>query len=128
MILLVLAVMGVMVLVVTVSPPNPGDDRSGRETATGPPQSAPVSDPDAFDVSATLSTEREGQMIEAELGDRVEIIVNGREPDGVALGDMRIEALDDVAPARFQFLAEFTGSYPLVLVSENRRIGSLEIR
>ena len=87
-----------------------------------------MSDPDAFDVSATLSTEEEGQTIEAELGDRVEIIVNGREPDGVALGDMRIEALDDVAPARFQFLAEFTGSYPLVLMSENRRIGSLEIR
>ena len=126
--LLVLAVMGVMVLVVTVSPPNPGGDGSDRETATETPQSASLSDPDAFDVSATLSTEKADQTIEAELGDRVEIIVNGREPDGVALGDMRIEALDDVAPARFQFLAEFTGSYPLVLVSENRRIGSLEIR
>ncbi len=128
MMLLVLAVMGVMVLVVTVSPPKPDGQNGGREEATGPPQSASVSDPNAFDVSATLSTEEEGQTIEAELGDRVEIIVNGREPDGVALGDMRIEALDDVAPARFQFLAEFTGSYPLVLVSENRRIGSLEIR
>jgi len=128
MMLVVLAVMGVMVLVVTVSPPNPGVDRGGRPAATETPQSASLSDPDAFDVSATLSTEEAGQTIEAELGDRVEIIVNGREPDGVALGDMRIEALDDVAPARFQFLAEFTGSYPLVLVSENRRIGSLEIR
>ncbi len=128
MMLLVLAVMGVMVLVVTVSPPNSGVDRNGRGTAAETPQSAPLSDPDAFDVSATLSTEKADQTIEAELGDRVEIIVTGREPDGVALGDMRIEALDDVAPARFQFLAEFTGSYPLVLVSENRRIGSLEIR
>ncbi len=128
MILVVLAVMGVMVLIVTVSPPNSGVDRGGRGTATAPPQSASLSDPDAFDVSETLSTEDEGQTIEAELGDRVEIIVTGREPDGVALGDMRIEALDDVAPARFQFLAEFTGSYPLVLVSEDRQIGSLEIR
>ena len=126
--LLVLAVMGVMVLVVTVSPPNPDTGQSGRETATTPPQSASVGDPNAFDVSATLSTEKSEQTIEAELGDRVEIVVNGREPDSVALGDLRIEALDDVAPARFQFLAEFTGSYPLVLVSENRRIGSLEIR
>ena len=126
--LLVLAVMGVMVLVVTVSPPNPDTGRSGRETATAPPQGAPVSDPDAFDVSATLSTEKEDQTIEAELGDRVEIVVNGSAPDSVTLGDLRIESLDDVAPARFQFLAEITGSYPLVLVSENRRIGSLEIR
>ena len=128
MMLLVLAVMGVMVLVVTVSPPNPDSGQSGRETATVPPQSASVSDPNAFDVSATLSTEKSEQTIEAELGDRVEIVVNGREPDSVTLGDLRIEALDDVAPARFQFLAEFTGSYPLVLVSENRRIGRLEIR
>jgi hypothetical protein len=128
MMLIVLAVMGVMVLVVTVTPPDPDVQNGGREGATEPPQSAPVSDPDAFDVSVTLSTEDEGKTIEAELGDRVEIIVNGREPDGVALGDVRIEALDDVAPARFQFLAEFTGSYPLVLMSENRRIGSLEIR
>jgi hypothetical protein len=128
MMLLVLAVMGVMVLVVTVSPPNPGVDRGGRGAATETPQSASVSDPNAFDVTATLSTDDADQMIEAELGDRVEIVVNGRAPDSVALGDMRIEALDDVAPARFQFLAEFTGTYPLVLVSENRRIGSLEIR
>ena len=87
-----------------------------------------MSDPDAFDVSATLSTEKEDQTIEAELGDRVEIVVNGSEPDSVALGDARIELLEDAAPARFQLLAEFTGSYPLVLMSENRRIGSLEIR
>jgi hypothetical protein len=126
--LVVLAVMGVMVLVVTVSPPNSGVDRDGRDAAPETPQSAPLSDPNAFDVTATLSTDETGQTIEAELGDRVEIVVNGREPDSVALGDMRIEALDDVAPARFQFLAEFTGTYPLVLMSENRRIGSLEIR
>ena len=35
MMLLVLAVMGVMVLVVTVSPPEPGGDRNGRESGHG---------------------------------------------------------------------------------------------
>jgi hypothetical protein len=130
MMLLVLAVMGVMVLVVTVSPPDPSTENRQRGASTATPDTAPLSDPDAFDVTATLSTEpgEDEQTVEAELGDRVEIVVNGREPDSVTLGDLRIEALDDVAPARFQFLAEFTGSYPLVLVSENRRIGSLEIR
>ena len=128
MMLLVLAVMGVMVLVVTVSPPEPGGDRNGSGEATPTPQGAPLSDPDAFDVSATLSTEKEDQTIEAELGDRVEIVVNGRDLDSVALGDVRIELLEPGVPARFQLLAEFTGSYPLVLMGENRRIGSLEIR
>ena len=31
-------------------------------------------------------------------------------------------------PARFEMLAETPGTYPLVLVDEDRRIGSLEIR
>jgi hypothetical protein len=129
MMLLVLAVMGVMVLVVTVSPPDPADDRDGREAST-PAVDAPLSDPDAFDVTATLSAEpgEEEQTIDAELGDRVEIVVNGRELDSVQLGDLYIEQMEDGVPARFQLLAQFTGSYPLVLLNENRRIGSLEIR
>ena len=61
-----------------------------------------MSDPDAFDVTATLSADpgQEEQTIEAELGDRVEIVVDGREPDSVALGDLRIEQLDDAACRR----------------------------
>ena len=31
-------------------------------------------------------------------------------------------------PARFELLAETPGTYPLVLVDEERRIGTLEIR
>jgi len=31
-------------------------------------------------------------------------------------------------PARFELLAETPGTYPLVLVDEARRIGTLEIR
>ena len=130
MMLLVLAVMGVMVLVVTVSPPDPGSNRSGQETSRATPQDAPLSDPDAFDVTATLSADpgAEEQTIEAELGDRVEIVVEGSEMDSVALGDLFIEQLDAGVPARFQMLAQLTGSYPLVLVGEDRRIGSLEVR
>ncbi len=52
----------------------------------------------------------------------------GSEPDSVALGDLRIEQLEAGMPARFELLAETPGTYPLVLVDEDRRIGSLEIR
>ena len=81
-------------------------------------------------MSATLSADAgaEEQTIEAELGDRVEIVVEGRGPDSVALGDFKLEPFEAGVPARFEMLAEIPGSYPLVLVSENRRIGSLEIR
>ena len=130
MMLVVLAVMGVMVLVATISPPDPGVQNSGREASGTPVPSASVTDLDAFDVTATLTAAPGGepQTVEAELGDRVEIVVNGTELDAVQLGDMFIEQLDAGVPARFQLLAQFTGSFPLVLVSEDRRIGSLEIR
>jgi hypothetical protein len=130
MMLLVLAVMGVMVLVVTVSPPNPEPDSSGRDASSAAPRGAPLSDPEGFDVTETLSTEpgEEQTTIEAELGDRVEIVVEGRAPDSVTLGDLYVEQLDAGLPARFQLLAQVTGSYPLVLVGEDRRIGSLEVR
>jgi hypothetical protein len=130
MMLLVLAVMGVMVLVVTVSPPDNGTQESRRGASTPTPDAAQLSDPNAFDVTRTLSAEpgEREQTIEAELGDRVEIVVEGSELDSVALGDLYIEQLDAGVPARFQLLAQFVGSYPLVLMNEDRRIGSLEIR
>jgi hypothetical protein len=127
MMLVVLAVTGLMVLVVTVAPPDQRAQSGSGESRARPPQ---LSDPDAFDATATLSAEpgRREQTIEAELGDRVEIVVEGSAPDNVALGEMRTEPLDAETPARFELLAETPGSYPLVLLSEDRRIGSLEIR
>src|SRR5688500_2176958 len=125
MMLVVLAVMGVMVLVVTAAPPDPAVEETSRA-----PRAPQLSDPDAFDVTATLSAEpgRPEQTIEAELGDRVEIVVEGSQLDSVALGEVRFESIEKDLPARFEFLAETPGSYPLVLLNEDRRIGSLEIK
>ena len=89
-----------------------------------------MSDPDAFDVTATLSAlpGEKAKTVEAELGDRVRILVEGTQLDSVALGDLRLEQMEAGIPARFELLAETPGTYPLVLVDENRRIGTLEIR
>jgi hypothetical protein len=130
MTLLVLAVVGLMVGVVTISPPE-GTLRRGAEEASTPAPPAPgLSDSDAFDVTAKLSTApgAKAKTIEAVLGDRVEIVVEGSEPASVALGDLRIEELEQGVPARFELLAETPGAYPLTLIDEDRRIGTLEIR
>jgi hypothetical protein len=129
MMLVVLALMGLMVLVATVSGPPQGGS-GGESAATPAPGSPQLSDPDAFDVSATLSaapSERE-QTVKAELGDRVQIVVEGDVIDSVALGELSTKTLEEDLPARFELLAETPGTYPLVLVNENRRIGALEIR
>src|SRR5690242_14507554 len=132
MTLLVLALLGLVVLVVTVSPPDPRPS-NGSKTQTTTPQASPakpLSDPDAFDVEAELSTApgAKPKTIEAVLGDRVQITVEGNEPESVTLGELRIEQLERGVPARFQLLADTPGSYPLVLIEEGRRIGTLRIR
>lgn len=128
MTLLVLAIVGLMVLVVTVSPPR-SPSRGGSESSSAP--SATIEDPDDFDVTATLNADDDQvqpQTIEAVLGDDVEIVVEGRGPASVALGDLQTEPFEEGLPARFRLLAQTPGAYPLVLIDENRQIGTLEIR
>src|SRR3954454_6083956 len=58
MTLLVLALLGLMVLVVTVSPPEPGVRGSAETTATPAPSTLPsLTDPNAFDVTAKVSAD-----------------------------------------------------------------------
>jgi hypothetical protein len=130
MTLIVLALVGSMVLVVTVAPPNSGTRRDAQPAVTPSPLTASLSDPDAFDVSETLSAApgTRPKTVEAEIGDKVEIIVEGSAIDSVALGDLSMEDVEAGVPARFELLADTPGSYPLVLVNEGRQIGTLEIR
>lgn len=126
MTLLVLAIVGLMVLVVTVTPPRTAQ-RGGSEASPAP--NAVLSDPDDFDVTATLSADSEGeqQTIEAVLGDDVEIIVEGKGPGRVALTGLQSAIFEEGLPARFQLMAETPGAYPL-LVDDERQIGTLMIR
>jgi hypothetical protein len=129
---IVLVLLGLMVLVVTVSPPDRGIRNRASVSATVPPSppGAPLSDPDAFDVSARLSAATGGaaKTIDAEVGDRVQITVEDASPDSVALGDLGVDDVEAASPARFELLADTPGTYPLVLLNERRRIGTLKIR
>jgi hypothetical protein len=130
MTLIVLALVGSMVLFITVAPPDSAVRKGAEATATPTPLTSTLSDPDAFDVSETLSADSDGepQTVEAEIGDKVEIVVEGSVIDSVALGDLSMEDVEADVPARFELLADTPGTYPLVLVNEDRRIGTLEIR
>jgi hypothetical protein len=128
---IVLALLGLMVFVVTVSPPDRGTDNGSTASVTPTPTAAggSLTDPDAFDVSETLSTAPDAakKTVDAEVGDRVEIIVEGSEPDSVALGEIGIEDVDADSPANFEMLADTPGTYPLILLSDDRQLGTLEI-
>jgi hypothetical protein len=126
MMLLVLAIVGLMVLVVTVTPPKT-PSQSGSQAAPVP-RLVPDDSGD-YDVSATLSADGDAkpQTIEAALRDNVEIIVEGVGPASVSLGDLRTNVYEEGLPARITLMAETPGAYPLVLDDE-RRIGTLEVR
>jgi hypothetical protein len=128
MTLIVLALVGLMVLVVTVSPPDSAVE--DRATPTPTPAGASLSDPNAFDVTETLSTApgAEVRTIDAEVGDRIEIVVEGDGFDSVLLGELESRNVEAGIPARFELLADAPGAYPLVLTNSNRRIGTLQIR
>jgi hypothetical protein len=130
MTVIVLSLVGLMVFVVTISPPERTPTRGSTASVTpSPSASAPLTDPDAFDVSAKLSAApgAANKPVDAEVGDRVEITVEGTDPDSVALGDLAVDGVEAGSPARFELLADTPGTYPLVLVNSNRRIGSLEV-
>jgi hypothetical protein len=129
MTLLVLALLGLMVLVVTISPPGRGP-RTAPQSQNPTPTSSPLlSDPDAFDVDVTVSaTAEKHATIQAELGDRVQITVEDPQPDSVMLGDLDVQGVEKGVPARFQLLADTPGSYPLTLASSDKAIGTLEVR
>src|SRR5689334_9695314 len=119
---IVLVLLGLMVLVVTISPPDQStkNGSGGSVTPSATAAKEPLTDPDAFDVTAKLSTAPGAarQTVDAEVGDRVEILVEGADPDSVALGDVSVEDVDSDTPASFEMLADTPGTYPLVLVSD----------
>ncbi len=58
----------------------------------------------------------------------MEIIVEGEGPASVALGDLQTDRLRGGPAGALPLLAETPGAYPLVLIDEERQIGTLEIR
>jgi hypothetical protein len=112
---IVLSLLGLMVLVVTLAPTQTAVQSGAESTPTPNAPGADLTDPDAFDVTETLSAEPgvQARTVKAEL---------------VQLGELTSHVVEAGYPARFEVLAETPGAYPLILVNEDRRIGTLEIR
>lgn len=99
-----------------------------QEPAPQPEATAPR--PPVRTVRASLSTSprRAAQRIAARVGDEISITVRGAVVDTVALGDLDVEPVERGLPARFDLLADERGSYPLIALDAQRRIGTLVVR
>jgi hypothetical protein len=101
------------------------EPRPDEERAATPAASAPAAPP----VTATLSSDPGAaeRTVEAELGQTVQLTVEGDELATVALGELEIEVVDPESPARFELLADVAGDYPITVLEDERRIGLLRI-
>ncbi len=127
-VIVVIAVMATMALIASFAP---APRRPSTPTPTATPRLVDVPDvADAPDVDATLTTSHDARpkTVEAELGDQVRIVVESTQPDSVALGDLSTQPVEPGIPASFELLADTPGRYPLVTSSDERTIGTLEVR
>ena len=66
--------------------------------------------------------------VRARVGDTVRLTVQGDVLDAVELvGLDEIEPIEPGSPARFEFLADARGSYPIVLQEADRRVGRIDV-
>jgi hypothetical protein len=129
MLVLVAVLMGLTALVATLAPPErvrPRGEPTPAPLASRPAQALPPAGPD---VKATLPSGRgRPRTVRAELGDAVTIDVESETATSVALGDLAIQQAEPGLPAHFELLADTPGRYPLVVVDDQRRIGTLIVR
>jgi hypothetical protein len=132
--LILLAVLIVLTaLAGSIAPvPGPPEQATPTPAATipGTPQASVAANPDIPDVRASLSSSPSApaRRILARVGDQVAITVRSEAIDSVALGDLDTEPVEAGLPARFDILADETGSYPVILLQAQRRIGTLIVR
>jgi hypothetical protein len=130
MLVLVAVLMGLTALVATLAPPERAARREPAEATPRAPAAGRVRPAEAADVTARLSAgaDKRPRTVHAELGDHVTIEVDSPVADSVSLGDLDLQPAEPGSPARFDLLADTPGAYPLVAVSDDHRIGTLQVR
>jgi len=125
--LFALAVLLVLTAVAAALAPRetaPQDDAATAPATATATATRPAQPP----VEETLDAEASGQKVTARVGQTVTIIVKADELDSVSLAEVGTETAEPDSPARFEFLADVPGSYPIDLLESGRRIGVVEIR
>lgn len=100
---------------------------SNRETS--PPRSVPSVPPAPAEPRQTVTGSLpDDRVVRARVGDRVELRVEVRSPETVEIPDYGLlEAADETTPARFDFIADRAGRFPVRLQASERTVGSVEV-
>jgi hypothetical protein len=115
-----------MLLTAVAASVAPRDLTGGNDdAATGPPD-LPAGRPIAEEISAAPGS---NTRIAVSRGDTLQLQVTGDVLDSVLIERMdRVDGIEPTTPARFDLLIDSpAGSYPIRLVDEDRRIGSIVV-
>jgi len=122
--ILVAVLMGLTALAASVAPRQPvAPDRRAEST----PTPAPAGSPTLETVKRELVTDGGPDRVSVRQGDVVELVVSGPERGSVMVLD-RIDTIHPQSPARFSLLAGEPGEHPIMLLEEERQLGTLVIR
>lgn len=104
--------------------------RGGGGETSLPSSPSPGPRPEPATISATLAPgAARQQRVRARLGDLVELRVLGTAPDSVTVtGYGEVQPVDPQNPARFDFIADRTGSFPVRFTASGRVAGVLVVR
>ena len=107
--------------------------RLGAESVTGPaarpPRQSAAPRPDRGRIvrARVRVNVRHPPVVRAGLGDLVELSVALGRPSTVALGDERVESGDEDTPARFDFIADRTGTYGIRRLDDDETVARLVV-
>jgi hypothetical protein len=124
-IILVAVLMGLTALAASLAPrqPVPRDQRAAEPT---PVPTVPA-EGSVRTVTRTISTAEAPRRIAVRRGALLELEVVGDVLDSVELLD-EVSPIAPQSPARFDIYADRPGEYPIELVDEGKRIGTLVVR
>jgi len=134
LLVLMAVLLGLTALAAALAPRPTVTPQRGPLTASPTPQpSASSPAPDASrvvtrTVDASVDAGRRN-VVRARAGDTIRLAVSGDILDAVELEGLdEIEPVEPGSPARFEFLADAPGRYPITLLDADRRVGMLDIR
>ncbi len=128
LVIVMLVLLGISALAAALVPGqrvNQGTDTTDS-TATG--ETTEVL-PEGRLLTATINAARtKQQAVRIKLGDELILLVKANLRDDVEIPALGVvEPVDPLTPARFDLLPTQTGSYPVRLVTEHRRVGRLQV-
>jgi hypothetical protein len=127
--LLVVVLMGLTALAATIAPREPLIRDGARRTVTPTPTPAveATAATPVHEVSRTLMITADPGRITVKQGTLLELTVKGDKLGNLSLMD-QVEPIERDSPAIFNVLADTPDAYPIVMVDENRVVGTLVVK